>query len=60
MVLPQYSIKGLMATTILSFQNSVVIEHNDGRSLRYIANYLDFSTSELHRLNGQYQGLSRL
>ncbi len=31
-----------MSTTILSFQNRVVIEtlHNEGRSLRYIANYL--------------------
>ena len=30
-----------MGTTILSFQNRVVIEtlHNDGRSLQYIANY---------------------
>ena len=29
-----------MGTTILSFQNRVVIEmlHNEGRSLRYIAN----------------------
>ncbi|RAM09038.1 hypothetical protein DPF85_10675, partial [Limosilactobacillus fermentum] len=46
-----------MSTTILSFQNRVVIEtlHNEGRSLRYIANYLDFSKTtifnELHRLN---------
>ncbi|OYS47053.1 hypothetical protein CBF86_06090, partial [Limosilactobacillus reuteri] len=34
-----------MGTTILSFQNRVVIEtlHNEGRSLRYIANYLGFS-----------------
>ena len=34
-----------MSTTILSFQNRVVIEtlHNEGRSLRYIANYLGFS-----------------
>lgn len=33
-----------MSTTILSFQNRVVIEtlHNEGRSLRYIANYLGF------------------
>ena len=50
-----------MGTTILSFQNRVVIEtlHNEGRSLRYIANYLGFSTTtifnELHRLNGEYQ-----
>ena len=31
-----------MGTTILSFQHRVVIEtlHNEGRSLRYIANYL--------------------
>ena len=49
-----------MGTTILSFQNRVVIEtfHNEGLSLRYIANYLDFSTitifNELHRLNGPY------
>ncbi|WP_155244281.1 helix-turn-helix domain-containing protein, partial [Lactobacillus helveticus] len=50
-----------MSTTILSFQNRVVIEtlHNEGRyegrSLRYIANYLGFSKTtifnELHRLN---------
>ena len=45
-----------MSTTILSFQNRVVIEtlHNEGRSLRYIANYLGFSKTtifnELHRL----------
>ncbi len=34
-----------MGTTILSFQNRIVIEtlHNEGRSLRYIANYLGFS-----------------
>ena len=50
-----------MSTTILSFQNRVVIKtlHNEGRSLRYIANYLDFSKTtifnELHRLNGEYQ-----
>ncbi|QCZ44979.1 putative transposase for insertion-like sequence element IS1161 [Levilactobacillus brevis] len=49
-----------MSTTILSFQNRVVIEtlHNEGRSLRYIANYLDFSKTtinELHRLSGEYQ-----
>lgn len=50
-----------MSTTILSFQNRVVIEtlHNEGRSLRYIANYLDFSQTtifnELHRLNGEHQ-----
>ena len=50
-----------MGTTILSFQNRVVIEtlHNEGRSLRYIANYLDFSKTtifnELHRLNSEYQ-----
>ncbi|CDN26692.1 IS30 family transposase [Limosilactobacillus fermentum] len=51
----------LMGTTILSFQNRVVIEtlHNEGRSLRYIANYLGFSKTtifnELHRLNSEYQ-----
>ena len=50
-----------MGTTILSFQNRLVIEtlHNEGRSLRYIANYLGFSKTtvfnELHRLNGEYQ-----
>lgn len=50
-----------MSTTILSFQNRVVIEtlHNEGRSLRYIANYLGFSKTtifnELHRLNSEYQ-----
>ena len=63
MVLPQHSIrkKALMAPLLLSFQNRVVIEtlHNEGRSLRYIANYLGFSKTtifnELHRLNGEYQ-----
>ena len=50
-----------MSTTILSFQNRVVIEtlHSEGRSLRYIANYLGFSKTtifnELHRLNSEYQ-----
>ena len=50
-----------MGTTILSFQNRVVIEtlHNEGRSLRHIANYLGFSKAtifnELHRLNSEYQ-----
>lgn len=50
-----------MGTTILSFQHRVVIEtlHNEGRSLRYIANYLGFSKTtifnELHRLNSEYQ-----
>ena len=50
-----------MSTTILSFQNRVVIEtlHNEGRSLRYIANYLSFSKTtifnELHRLNSEYR-----
>ena len=50
-----------MGTTILSFQNRVVIEtlHNEGRSLRYIANYLGFSKTtifnELHRLNSEYR-----
>lgn len=50
-----------MSTTILSFQNRVVIEtlHNEGRSLRYIANYLGFSKAtifnELHRLNSEYR-----
>ncbi|MCI1980057.1 MAG: helix-turn-helix domain-containing protein, partial [Limosilactobacillus oris] len=33
--------------------------HNEGRSLRYIANYLGFSKTtifnELHRLNSEYQ-----
>lgn len=53
-----------MGTTILSFQNRVVIEtlHNEGRSLRYIANYLGFSKTtifnELHRLNSEYQAES--
>ena len=63
MVLPHNPLerRTLMGTTILSFQNRVVIEtlHNEGRSLRYIANYLDFSKTtifnELHRLNGEYQ-----
>ena len=38
-----------MGTTILSFQNRVVIEtlHNEGRSLRYIANYLGFSKTTI-------------
>jgi IS30 family transposase len=50
-----------MSTTILSFQNRVIIEtlHNEGRSLRYIANYLGFSKAtifnELHRLNSGYR-----
>lgn len=50
-----------MSTAILSFQNRVVIEtlHNEGRSLRYIANYLGFSKTtifnELHRLNSEYR-----
>lgn len=50
-----------MSTTILSFQNRVVIEtlHNEERSLQYIANYLGFSKTtifnELHRLNSEYQ-----
>ena len=50
-----------MGNTILSLQNRVVIEtlHNEGRSLRYIANYLDSSKTtifnELHRLNSKYQ-----
>lgn len=63
MVLPHNSleIRTLMSTTILSLQNRVVIEtlHNEGRSLRYIANYLGFSKTtifnELHRLNSEYQ-----
>ncbi len=38
-----------MGTTILSFQHRVVIEtlHNEGRSLRYIANYLGFSKTTI-------------
>ena len=54
-----------MGTTILSFQNRVVIEtlHNEGRSLRYIANYLGFSKTtifnELHRLNSEYRAEQR-
>ena len=63
MVLPHNPLerRTLMSTTILSFQNRVVIEtlHNEGRSLRYIANYLGFSKTtifnELHRLNSEYQ-----
>ena len=63
MVLPYNPLerRTLMSTTILSFQNRVVIEtlHNEGRSLRYIANYLGFSKTtifnELHRLNSEYQ-----
>ncbi|WP_141685855.1 helix-turn-helix domain-containing protein, partial [Limosilactobacillus reuteri] len=42
-----------MGTTILSFQHRVVIEtlHSEGRSLRYIANYLGFSkTTIFHAL----------
>ena len=45
-----------MSTTVLSFQNRVVIEtlYNEGRSLRYIANYLGFSKTtifnELHQI----------
>ena len=69
MVLPHNPLerRTLMSTTILSFQNRVVIEtlHNEGRSLRYIANYLGFSKTiifnELHRLNSEYQaGLAKL
>lgn len=50
-----------MGTTILSFANRVVIETlvNEQRSMRYIANYLHFSTTtifnELHRCPGPYQ-----
>ena len=59
MVLPHNPLerRALMSTTILSFQNRVVIEtlHNEGRSLRYIANYLDFSKTTIFRLNGEYQ-----
>ena len=63
MVLPHNPLerRTLMSTTILSFQNRVVIEtlHSEGRSLRYIANYLGFSKTtifnELHRLNSEYQ-----
>ncbi len=59
MVLPHNPLErsALMSTTILSFQNRVVIEtlHNEGRSLRYIANYLDFSKTTIFRLNGEYQ-----
>ena len=63
MVLPYNPLerRTLMSTTILSFQNRVVIEtlHSEGRSLRYIANYLGFSKTtifnELHRLNSEYQ-----
>ena len=63
MVLPHNPLerRTLMSTTILSFQNRVVIEtlHNEGRSLRYIANYLGFSKAsifnELYRLNSEYQ-----
>ena len=50
-----------MGTTILSFRHRVVIEtlHSEGRSLRYIANYLGFSKTtifnELHRLNSEYR-----
>jgi len=42
-----------MGTTILSFQNRVVIEtlHNEGRSLRYIANYLGFSKTTILRVS---------
>ena len=52
MVLPHNPLerRTLMSTTILSFQNRVVIEtlHNEGRSLRYIANYLGFSKTTLN------------
>ena len=58
MVLPHNPLERriLMSTTILSFQNRVVIEtlHNERRSLRYIANYLGFSKTtifnELHQI----------
>ena len=53
-----------MGIIILSFQNRVVIEtlHNEGRSLRYIADYLGFSKTtifnEIHRLKGEYHATS--
>lgn len=51
MVLPHNPLerRALMSTTILLFHNRVVIEtlHNEGRSLRYIANYLVFSKTTI-------------
>ena len=66
MVLPHNPLerKALMSTTILSFQNRVVIEtlHNEGRSLRYIANdpiiklkraLLSATSDQLQKVNEQ-------
>ncbi len=50
-----------MGTTILSFQNQIVIEalHTKKHSMQYIADFLGFSKTtifnELHRLNGEYR-----
>ena len=53
-----------MGTTILSFEDRIVIEtlRHEKRSLRYIADYLDFSKTtifnEIHRLKGEYHATS--
>ena len=49
-----------MSTTILSFQNRVVIEtlHNEGCSLRYIANYLGLANCRM-RLASHWQNKKR-
>ena len=64
MVLPQHSIRKKDLNGHHYFiipEPCCVIEtlHNEGRSLRYIANYLGFSKTtifnKLHRLNSEYQ-----
>ena len=63
MVLPQHSIrkKDLDGHHYFIIPAPCFIEtlHNEGRSLRYIANYLGFIKTtiinELHRLNSKYQ-----
>ena len=53
-----------MGTTILSFENRIVIEtlRHENQSLRYIADYLGFSKTtifnEIHRLKGEYHATS--
>ena len=72
MVLPHNPLerRTLMSTTILSFQNRVVIEtlHNEGRSLRYIANdpiikleraLLSATSDQLQKVNEQTKESTR-
>ena len=49
-----------MGTTILSFEDRIVIEtlRHEKRSLRYIADYLGFSKTTIHRLKGEYHATS--